>query len=77
MIYLNAFIEECLRMYSPVPNLIEREAVEDHYIGEYYIKKNTRIFVSLLPNNFNDKIYDNPNEFNPERWITNKNTEPY
>jgi len=77
MNYLNAFIDECLRMYSPVPNLIEREAVENHYIGEYYIRKNTRIFANLLSNNFNGEIYKNPTEFIPDRWINNKNIEPY
>lgn len=59
-------------MYSPAPYFIEREVVTPHYVGEYYLEKDSEVSLCLLPNNYDHNNYNNPFEFNPERWKTEK-----
>ena len=39
MKYLNAFVQEVLRLYTPVTAPVERKAIEAHKIEGFNIKK--------------------------------------
>ncbi|CAD8107699.1 unnamed protein product [Paramecium primaurelia] len=44
------FINKCMRIYIPVPNLVEREVKQDHKVEDYF-GKNSEIQISLIQNN--------------------------
>jgi cytochrome P450 len=50
---LTSLINETLRFISPVPGLFLREAIKDHTLGKYYIKKGTLIMLGVLENLYN------------------------
>lgn len=66
---LTAFLKETLRMGGPAPLLFEREANEDHFIGNVLIPKGTMINCSFSSNNFSPEYYKEPEKFNIYRWI--------
>jgi len=66
---LTAFIKEVLRYYPPAPGILPRRAIKDHKIGDIMIKKGTILFPTFIANHFNPRFFENPNEFNPERWL--------
>lgn len=70
MDYMTAFIKETLRMSLPGPSNLPRVANVDHKIGDLTIKKGTTIMVAFFASMFNPDYFENPHEFNPNRWIT-------
>jgi len=56
-------------MYTPVPTLIPRIALNDHFIGSIQIKKDVYVDVGIIGNMSNEKHFANPDEFNPERFM--------
>lgn len=74
MEFTTAFIKETLRMSPPASILMSRVAKEDHQLGDLKIKKDTILNISILANNFNSLYHDNPESFDPERWITDSKT---
>ncbi|CAD8082688.1 unnamed protein product [Paramecium primaurelia] len=70
------FINECMRMYTPVPYFIEREVKQDHKVGDYFLKKNSEVSLCLFPNNYDPKNFKDPFTFNPERW-NQQNIDPF
>ena len=49
--FLEACINETLRLMPPVPILTPRMAIKDHYLGDLFIKAGTTLFmpVTALP----------------------------
>ncbi|KAK9205392.1 hypothetical protein WN943_015659 [Citrus x changshan-huyou] len=72
--YIQAIIKESLRIHPPIP-LISRKAVEDCKIGNYVIPKDTVLFVNLWSMGRDPKIWKNPLEFQPERFLSQSNSE--
>ncbi|KAJ8749307.1 hypothetical protein K2173_018789 [Erythroxylum novogranatense] len=68
--YLQAIVKETLRLYPPGPITGIREATEDCYIGSYYVQKGTRLLVNLWKLHRDPRIWENPCEFKPERFLT-------
>ncbi|CAD8189333.1 unnamed protein product [Paramecium pentaurelia] len=66
--FITNFINECMRMYTPVPYFVEREVKQDHKVGEYFLKKNSQVQLCILPNNYDVKNFSDPFKFNPDRW---------
>eukprot|EP00483_Globobulimina_turgida_P001534 UN01536 len=68
-IYLKMCLMEAMRMYCPIPLLLQRVCIEtDNFYG-YKIEKGSRIILSpqFIQNlNYN---YVNPHKFEPERWL--------
>lgn len=52
-------------------------AQKDHYIGEYFIKKDTVVALSFISVNYDPKYYEDPFKFNPERWLKKKDQDPF
>lgn len=68
MTYLNAVINEAMRLYPPAW-ITDRQNVEDDTIGSYHLKKGTLIGVSFYELHRNPKYWENPEEFIPERFL--------
>lgn len=67
--YLVGLLKETLRVATPAPVFFDRQALEDHYIGDVLIKKGSVINVSFMANQFNPNYFKQPEEFNIHRWI--------
>lgn len=55
-------------MASPTVNLITRKAAEDTELEGMMIPKNTAITVDIAALHYNDKVWENPGVFDPERF---------
>jgi len=68
MTYINAVLNESMRLYPPAW-IVDRQNVEDDTIASYHVKKGTLIGISLYELHRNPKYWENPEEFNPERFL--------
>lgn len=68
--YFQAIIKESLRLYPAGQLLAPRESLEDCVVGGYYILKGTRLMVNLSKVHRDPQVWPNPNEFQPERFLT-------
>ena len=67
--YLQATIDETLRMSTPAAGTFPREALQDHYLNDIHIKKGTIVFPFFIPSMFNRDLYTDVGVFRPERFI--------
>jgi cytochrome P450 len=69
MKYLHKAMQECLRLYAIIPNVIRRSA-EDVHIKEanITIPKDTNLLIPLFLMNRDPDIWENPSEFDPDRF---------
>jgi cytochrome P450 len=65
--YLEQTVKESLRLLPSVW-AYGRESIEDVVCAGYFIPRGTNVIVSHLAMSHNDKYYDRPKEFRPERW---------
>ncbi|XVF32144.1 hypothetical protein REPUB_Repub17cG0056700 [Reevesia pubescens] len=70
LVYVQAVIKETLRLYPPGPISVPHEAREDCSISGYHVQKGTRVIVNLWKLHRDPRIWSNPNEFQPERFLT-------
>lgn len=68
MTYINAVINESMRLYPPAWITDRENIADDEFLG-YKIKEKTLIGVSFYEIHRNPKYWDNPEEFNPERFL--------
>ncbi|PHT53888.1 Cytochrome P450 71A6 [Capsicum baccatum] len=68
MPYLAAVIKESLRLHSPVP-LLPREAIKDTKVLGYDVAAGTQVFVCPWAISRDPTIWENPEEFQPERFL--------
>ena len=71
---ISAFVNEVLRMYSSAPDMLIREANEDHYVGKFFVKKGTMVNVLFMANSYNPKFFDEPEKFDPSRFLNTSET---
>lgn len=65
--YTTRVINEAMRLY-PQPPVLIRRALEDDRLGAYPIKKGQDIFISVWNLHRNPEVWDQVEEFWPERW---------
>ncbi|TQE12401.1 hypothetical protein C1H46_002054 [Malus baccata] len=68
--YLQAILKETLRLYPPGPVTGLREAMEDCHLGGYFVPKGTRLIVNIWKLQRDPRMWANPCEFQPERFMT-------
>jgi cytochrome P450 len=69
--YLKAVMTENFRLHPPTPLLIPRESMEYCNIEGYDIPKGSRIFVNTYAMGRDPEVWDNPQAFQPERFVDN------
>jgi cytochrome P450 len=75
MEYLTLVIKESMRLITPASEA-EREANQDYtFSNGITIPKGTIVSLNLWAIHHNPEFYENPEEFNPERFKLNKNGE--
>ncbi|XP_050385906.1 ent-kaurenoic acid oxidase 2-like [Argentina anserina] len=68
MKYLSNVIDETLRVVSFAP-MVFREAKKDVNVNGYIIPKGWKVLTWFRSVHLDSEIYENPMEFNPDRWI--------
>ncbi|KAM3261215.1 hypothetical protein ACQJBY_052087 [Aegilops geniculata] len=68
--YMRMVIKETLRLHTPVP-LLNRKNGEDCKIMGYDILKGTNIYINAYAISRDPQHWNNPEEFNPERFENN------
>ncbi|XP_047322882.1 cytochrome P450 81Q32-like [Impatiens glandulifera] len=66
--YLNCVITETMRIFPVGPLLIPHESSEDCSIGGYRVPRGTMLLVNLSAIQNDPGLWENPNEFRPERF---------
>ncbi|KAI0298785.1 cytochrome P450 [Multifurca ochricompacta] len=67
--YLEATIKESLRFHPPTPLGIAHRLIEDDVVQGYHIPKGAIILPNIWAMNMNEKQYEHPERFNPERYL--------
>ncbi|XP_023523574.1 cytochrome P450 CYP82D47-like [Cucurbita pepo subsp. pepo] len=70
LIYLQAVVKETLRMYPAAQLSVPHESMEDCIAAGYHIPAKTRLWVNLYRLQRDPSVWENPNEFCPERFLT-------
>jgi cytochrome P450 len=66
--YMTAVVNETLRVRPVVP-IVVRVLQEEMRVGAYNLPAGTRVTPSIYLTNRNPKVYENPGEFRPERFL--------
>jgi cytochrome P450 family 135 len=66
--YMRAVVNETLRVRPVVP-IVARVLMDDLQVGEYDLPQGTRVFPSIYLTNRNPRVYEDPTEFRPERFL--------
>lgn len=72
MTYIDQVQKQTTRLYGPAIALFPRETMRDHYLHGIEVKKGTYMNVVQTGNNFNQKYFEDPYKFNPDRWSDGK-----
>ncbi|CAN6559665.1 unnamed protein product [Malus baccata var. baccata] len=67
--YIQAVIKEACRLHPPV-SVVTRKCVEKCKFGKYVIPENTMLFVNVWAIGRDPKYWENPLDFQPERFLS-------
>ena len=67
--YMDAVMNECLRMYPPVTSFVTRRAEKDFKYKNMIIPKGTSVQVSVYLLHHDPEYWSEPETFDPERWM--------
>ncbi|PRQ26953.1 putative cytochrome P450 [Rosa chinensis] len=70
LVYIQAIVKETLRLYPAVPLSAQHEFTEDCTVNGYHVEKGTRLITNLWKIQTNPRIWPDPLEFKPERFLT-------
>ncbi|VFQ82844.1 unnamed protein product [Cuscuta campestris] len=67
--YLDAVVKETLRLYPALPLLVPRCPSQTSQVGGYTIPKGTKVLLNVYAIHRDHKLWDNPSQFKPERFL--------
>ncbi|KAJ9258294.1 hypothetical protein DTO207G8_1469 [Paecilomyces variotii] len=67
--YIVALARECLRYYTVLRLALPRASVKDIVYNGVRIPKGTVVFLNAWACNMDDEVWEDPDEFRPERWL--------
>lgn len=70
--YLQAICKETFRKHPSTPLNLPRVSTHACQVNGYYIPKNTRLSVNIWAIGRDPDVWENPHEFTPERFLTEK-----
>ena len=70
--YLKAVMKETLRLHPILPLLVPHCPSETAIVSNYTIPKGSRVFINVWAIQRDPKNWDNPLEFDPERFLNGK-----
>ncbi|RFU30126.1 hypothetical protein B7463_g6196, partial [Scytalidium lignicola] len=68
--YIVALVRECLRYYTVLRLALPRASVKDITYNGVLIPKGTVIFLNAWACNMDESVWDSPEDFRPERWLS-------
>ncbi|EEF27263.1 cytochrome P450, putative [Ricinus communis] len=71
LVYLKAVIKETLRLQPTIPLLVPRKSTQDCNLGGCEIPAHTVVYVNAWAIGRDPEVWENPEEFCPERFIDN------
>lgn len=71
--YLQATMNEALRLHTPIPLLVPHMNLEEAKLGGYTIPKESKVIVNAWWLANNPAWWKNPEEFRPERFLEEEN----
>ncbi|KAF4353521.1 hypothetical protein CsatB_008608 [Cannabis sativa] len=69
LVYLQAVIKETMRLYPAAPLALPHQSVEDCTVSGYHVPAGTRLLLNLSKLQRDPKVWAEPNEFRPERFL--------
>ncbi|KAL4467801.1 hypothetical protein ABPG74_013136 [Tetrahymena malaccensis] len=72
---INSILKESLRLIPPAIEVFPRIANQDMNVGEFQLKKGDLVSTYFVYNQSNPEIYQNPETFNPDRWMNAKDSQ--
>ncbi|XP_048488731.1 probable cytochrome P450 305a1 [Plutella xylostella] len=74
LVFTSAFLLEIQRYYTIVPLAGPRRVLANTNIDGYSVPKECTVLIALRDLHFDPRIWDKPNDFNPERFIDERGT---
>ncbi|KAE8712186.1 Flavonoid 3',5'-hydroxylase [Hibiscus syriacus] len=71
--YLRAICKETFRKHPSTPLNLPRVSIQACEVNGYYIPKDTRLSVNIWAIGRDPDVWENPMDFNPERFLSGKN----
>jgi len=66
--FLEQVVKENLRMYAPIASVARQTVDKETLLGGYRLPKQCNCFIHIESVHYNDKYWDSPDKFRPERF---------